>query len=147
MSVKSFTLHSSLLPFCALRSTRINVFTLVNVLFYADKKRIRFTPGRHPSLSGSVCNTHTHTSCLTALRAGANELRPLFSRAILQASVEGANPMALSDQSDSRKRTRTSLPASAVEEGSVALLSIYKGPDALSGTNVFSLALPKDGLD
>ncbi|XP_077943316.1 dual specificity protein phosphatase CDC14B isoform X6 [Gasterosteus aculeatus] len=38
-------------------------------------------------------------------------------RAILQASVEGANPMALSDQSDSRKRTRTSLPASAVEEG------------------------------
>ncbi|TNN50178.1 Dual specificity protein phosphatase CDC14A [Liparis tanakae] len=35
-----------------------------------------------------------------------------LSRVVLQASV---NPLALSDQSDSRKRTRTSLPANGVE--------------------------------
>lgn len=48
----------------------------------------------------------------------------LCSTVILQASVQGCktsvNPLALSDHSDSRKRTRTSLPASGIGGRSVA---------------------------
>uniref|UniRef100_G3NUC5 Cell division cycle 14B n=1 Tax=Gasterosteus aculeatus aculeatus TaxID=481459 RepID=G3NUC5_GASAC len=80
-----------------------------NGLTQGDKLRALKSKRQARSSSGSLSQEenkiHTRSSSQS------------LSRAILQASVEGANPMALSDQSDSRKRTRTSLPASAVEEG------------------------------
>ncbi|XP_037338544.2 dual specificity protein phosphatase CDC14B isoform X5 [Pungitius pungitius] len=77
-----------------------------NGLTQGDKLRALKSKRQARSSSGSLSQEenkiHTRSSSQS------------LSRAILQAS---ANPMALSDQSDSRKRTRTSLPASAVEEG------------------------------
>ncbi|XP_037338541.2 dual specificity protein phosphatase CDC14B isoform X2 [Pungitius pungitius] len=79
-----------------------------NGLTQGDKLRALKSKRQARSSSGSLSQEenkiHTRSSSQS------------LSRAILQAS---ANPMALSDQSDSRKRTRTSLPASAVEEGSL----------------------------
>ncbi|KAL6114009.1 cdc14b [Pungitius sinensis] len=86
-----------------------------NGLTQGDKLRALKSKRQARSSSGSLSQEenkiHTRSSSQS------------LGTAILQASVEGcmagANPMALSDQSDSRKRTRTSLPASAVEEGSL----------------------------
>ncbi|XP_054466635.1 dual specificity protein phosphatase CDC14B isoform X1 [Anoplopoma fimbria] len=66
-----------------------------------SKRQARSSTG---SLSQEENKIHTRSSSQS------------LSRVILQASV---NPMALSDQSDSRKRTRTSLPANGVEGSSL----------------------------
>ncbi|KAM6944968.1 dual specificity protein phosphatase CDC14B isoform 4-T4 [Lycodopsis pacificus] len=82
-----------------------------NGLTQGDKLRALKSKRQARSSSGSLSQEenkiHTRSSSQS------------LSRVILQASVQGCkasiNPLALSDQSDSRKRTRTSLPANGVE--------------------------------
>ncbi|XP_062237683.1 dual specificity protein phosphatase CDC14B isoform X2 [Platichthys flesus] len=79
-----------------------------NGLTQGDKLRALKSKRQARSSSGSLTQEenkiHTRSSSQS------------LSMSILQASVQGCktNPMALSDQSDSRKRTRTSLPANSV---------------------------------
>ncbi|XP_056275170.1 dual specificity protein phosphatase CDC14B isoform X3 [Pseudoliparis swirei] len=79
-----------------------------NGLTQGDKLRALKSKRQARSSSGSLSQEENkiHT------RSSAQSL----SRVVLQASV---NPSALSDQSDSRKRTRTSLPANGVEGSSL----------------------------
>ncbi|XP_018530449.1 dual specificity protein phosphatase CDC14B isoform X1 [Lates calcarifer] len=81
-----------------------------NGLTQGDKLRALKSKRQSRSSSGSLSQEenkiHTRSSSQS------------LSRVILQASVQGCktsvNPLALSDHSDSRKRTRTSLPANGV---------------------------------
>ncbi|XP_062273092.1 dual specificity protein phosphatase CDC14B isoform X7 [Scomber scombrus] len=81
-----------------------------NGLTQGDKLRALKSKRQARSSSGSLSQEenkiHTRSSSQS------------LNRAILQASVQGCkasvNPLALSDHSDSRKRTRTSLPANGV---------------------------------
>ncbi|XP_068559238.1 dual specificity protein phosphatase CDC14B isoform X5 [Cebidichthys violaceus] len=79
-----------------------------NGLTQGDKLRALKSKRQARSSSGSLSQEenkiHTRSSSQS------------LSRVILQASV---NPLSLSDQSDSRKRTRTSLPANGVEGSSL----------------------------
>lgn len=75
---------------------------------------VRFYNKNAWALTSDVAQINHWTLCLSVLRS------PVILQASVQGCKAGVTPLALSDHSDSRKRTRPSLPANGVGGRSVA---------------------------